>query len=299
MPLNCFIVIDRLAIEHDNTWLNVPNESAPLGRDKKEFWPPGWNAEREVKSERDIFELLEIPWREAWQRNCPWIVECELKMFTARDIKDKVQGKWGKGGRGGGYKERGWKQFWGIGPFCDTLELPLGPNWKECHTSFQADNSQFCLIFLEATFAAHCLKRQVIVPWLFGHINFTSSSGLYISSSRPLPRLDGNLGNCFWWLRFPFYLKILKLLFDLDTWCIFQNVHFGILYLIIVDRILRSCQTSRMLKWCYWSAPAYLKCCSHIFFCIWGYLYQDVETEVHGLCQTWLTSSVQICERKY
>lgn len=49
----------------------VPDERPPLNRNKEEFWPPGWDAKRRITCERDIFELLEIPYLEPSQRNCP------------------------------------------------------------------------------------------------------------------------------------------------------------------------------------------------------------------------------------
>ena len=41
----------------------VPDESAPLDASQQPFWPPGWNSQRSVDSEEDIFELLGLPYR--------------------------------------------------------------------------------------------------------------------------------------------------------------------------------------------------------------------------------------------
>lgn len=55
----------------EGMWHIVPDEAPPLDREQKEFWPPGWSAERRIQSEADVFELLEVPYREPWERNCP------------------------------------------------------------------------------------------------------------------------------------------------------------------------------------------------------------------------------------
>jgi hypothetical protein len=52
-------------------WLLVPDESPP-SRDKlgcEDWWPEGWGPGRRVERERDIFELLGLPFREFTQRN--------------------------------------------------------------------------------------------------------------------------------------------------------------------------------------------------------------------------------------
>ena len=72
----------------------VPDEGPPWNADQKEWWPPGWGdqgaqgsggsvaecgggrgvgcrGKRVVMLEKDVFELLGLPWREPWQRNCP------------------------------------------------------------------------------------------------------------------------------------------------------------------------------------------------------------------------------------
>ncbi|KAK9805473.1 hypothetical protein WJX72_000290 [[Myrmecia] bisecta] len=49
----------------------IPDEVPPLDRAKQPFWPPGWGPGCKVTCERDILELLEIPYREPHERNCP------------------------------------------------------------------------------------------------------------------------------------------------------------------------------------------------------------------------------------
>lgn len=51
----------------------VPDEAPPARRTKEgeEVWPEGWGPGRRVTSERDIFELLGVPYREPSERNCP------------------------------------------------------------------------------------------------------------------------------------------------------------------------------------------------------------------------------------
>ncbi|KAI3428493.1 hypothetical protein D9Q98_007318 [Chlorella vulgaris] len=49
----------------------VPDERPPTDKDGKEQWPSGWHPGRRVESERDIFELLSLPYREPHERNAP------------------------------------------------------------------------------------------------------------------------------------------------------------------------------------------------------------------------------------
>jgi len=49
----------------------VPDEAAPLGKGGKEQWPPGWHPGRKVSTQRDVFELLGVPYREPHERDAP------------------------------------------------------------------------------------------------------------------------------------------------------------------------------------------------------------------------------------
>jgi DNA polymerase/3'-5' exonuclease PolX len=41
----------------------VPQEGPPKRKDGSESWPPGWSEDRRVRSEKDVFDLLEMPYR--------------------------------------------------------------------------------------------------------------------------------------------------------------------------------------------------------------------------------------------
>lgn len=56
-------------MQGDTVWL-VPDEGPPLNRNKERSWPAGWNQQRRVSGERDIFELLGVPYRPPSERNC-------------------------------------------------------------------------------------------------------------------------------------------------------------------------------------------------------------------------------------
>lgn len=48
----------------------VPDEVPPsCDKEGTDWWPPGWGAGREVKSEDDIFELLGLPPKTPAQRD--------------------------------------------------------------------------------------------------------------------------------------------------------------------------------------------------------------------------------------
>lgn len=49
----------------------IPDQVPPLLKDGSEGWPPGWGTGRRVRSQRDIFELLSLPYREPADRDCP------------------------------------------------------------------------------------------------------------------------------------------------------------------------------------------------------------------------------------
>ena len=62
----------RLMRKDKGSWWVIPDDLKPLDRTGGEFWPPGWpDDKRSVDCERDIFDLLEVPWREPWERDCP------------------------------------------------------------------------------------------------------------------------------------------------------------------------------------------------------------------------------------
>ena len=49
----------------------VPDEAPPRHAGGKPHWPPGWAPGRRVEHERDIFELLGLPYREPHKRDMP------------------------------------------------------------------------------------------------------------------------------------------------------------------------------------------------------------------------------------
>jgi hypothetical protein len=49
----------------------VPFDAPPVDKHGHEFWPEGWRADkRAADSERDVFALIGLPWREPSERNC-------------------------------------------------------------------------------------------------------------------------------------------------------------------------------------------------------------------------------------
>jgi hypothetical protein len=64
-------VFGRLMQVVDGEVFIVPDERSPTDKNGKEQWPPGWHPGRRVESERDIFELLSLPYREPHERNAP------------------------------------------------------------------------------------------------------------------------------------------------------------------------------------------------------------------------------------
>lgn len=61
----------RLVREAAGQVVLVPDEAPPLNRQGKEWWPPGWGPGRRAQSQRDVFELVGLPYREPWERDCP------------------------------------------------------------------------------------------------------------------------------------------------------------------------------------------------------------------------------------
>lgn len=49
----------------------IPDEHAPVDAAGEERWPPGWGPGRRVETERDVFELLGIPYHEPHERDAP------------------------------------------------------------------------------------------------------------------------------------------------------------------------------------------------------------------------------------
>jgi len=59
-----------IRVEGRNAYF-VPYEKPPLDRYGREWWPPGWHAGRRVETERDIFELVNLPYRPPHERQAP------------------------------------------------------------------------------------------------------------------------------------------------------------------------------------------------------------------------------------
>lgn len=73
----------------DGAMKQVPEEAPPLDRHGEPYWPPGWgpgsgdgrggedggsgggNKWRGVRTQRDVFEVLRLPYREPYQRDLP------------------------------------------------------------------------------------------------------------------------------------------------------------------------------------------------------------------------------------
>ena len=50
----------------------APEPPAPsLDANGADWWPPGWDAGRQIECERDVFELLGVPYKEPRERDCP------------------------------------------------------------------------------------------------------------------------------------------------------------------------------------------------------------------------------------
>ena len=50
----------------------APEPPAPsLDANGADWWPPGWDAGRQIECERDVFELLGVPYKEPRDRDCP------------------------------------------------------------------------------------------------------------------------------------------------------------------------------------------------------------------------------------
>lgn len=59
----------RLLRKVEGRSLLVPDEAAPTDRSGSERWPPGWHPGRRVQSQRDVFELLGLPYRHPQERD--------------------------------------------------------------------------------------------------------------------------------------------------------------------------------------------------------------------------------------
>lgn len=67
---SCAPVCRLVAKQGGRVWV-VPEEGPPLNRAGQPEWPPGWHRDRPVTHERDVFELLRIPYHPPNERNCP------------------------------------------------------------------------------------------------------------------------------------------------------------------------------------------------------------------------------------
>ena len=65
------LVLCRLVRVEGREAFFVPQEKPPLNRAHQEYWPPGWHLGRPVETERDIFELLGLPYRPPHERQAP------------------------------------------------------------------------------------------------------------------------------------------------------------------------------------------------------------------------------------
>lgn len=65
------LVLCRLVRVEGREAFFVPQEKPPLNREHQEYWPPGWHLGRPVETERDIFELLGLPYRPPHERQAP------------------------------------------------------------------------------------------------------------------------------------------------------------------------------------------------------------------------------------
>ena len=61
----------RLMRKVGNESFLIPDEKPPLNREGQEWWPAGWSRERRIDRQQDLFELLDIPYREPGNRQCP------------------------------------------------------------------------------------------------------------------------------------------------------------------------------------------------------------------------------------
>jgi hypothetical protein len=57
--------------KQDNESFLIPDERPPRGKNGEESWPPGWGPGRRFQTERDLFDFLQIPWREPHERDAP------------------------------------------------------------------------------------------------------------------------------------------------------------------------------------------------------------------------------------
>lgn len=61
----------RLLAQKDGVAWVVPDEGPPTDRNGQQRWPQGWDENRRVMQESDIFELMFLPYHPGPERNCP------------------------------------------------------------------------------------------------------------------------------------------------------------------------------------------------------------------------------------
>ena len=66
-----FLNSHALMIKEGSDSYLIPQERPPKRRNGELDWPPGWTLGREVLDERDVFILLEVPYRPPNERDCP------------------------------------------------------------------------------------------------------------------------------------------------------------------------------------------------------------------------------------
>lgn len=68
--LGMFLNSHALLIKTDQQSYLVPDEHAPRRKNGRVAWPDGWHPGRKVCLEKDVFELLGVPYHPPHERNC-------------------------------------------------------------------------------------------------------------------------------------------------------------------------------------------------------------------------------------